>query len=631
MWNTVRQIRLVKCLSPAVRSIRQEIKVTQYGRRFSTQSSLPRLPVPPLQQTMEKYLRSVRPLVSDEEFAETQEVVKKFLQSPGPELQEILEKRAQEKTNWLSDWWKRVAYLEYRIPLVVNFNPAVGFPRQDYRGKDEQLRFAAKFTAGVLDYKAMIDDQSLPEDTLGGKPLCMSQYYNMFSACRIPGLKKDTHVVYPGGEADSPRHIIVIHNNHMFSVDVYGQKGRSLSVDQLYQQFQRVTNQSQHPTHPIGLLTTMDRDSWGAVYADLVKNKKNKAAMQEIQRSIFVLCLDKPVADGNAPFDRSLLSTQMLHGGGAQLNSGNRWFDKTMQYIIGADGMCGMNYEHTTAEGPPVVAIMDYVLDSVVRKREGDLPAADVRPPRRLDLALTAKTHDALRLADQELTSLVNDIQITVFTFEDFGKDFPKKCRMSPDAFIQVALQLAYYRLFRQPCATYESGSLRRFQLGRTDTIRSCSVDSHAFTQGMENKSLPAAAKVALLHQAVKSHRNYTNEVVAGQGIDRHLLGFKLAALESGQNIPALHLDTSFTESTYFRLSTSQVATKHDAVMSFGPSVPDGFGGCYNPQTSSINFSLSALHVCSETDSDQFANVLKQSLLDMRDLLLQVPEDSRGG
>ena len=51
-----------------------EVKVVPRGRMFSVQYSLPHLPVPPLQQTMDKYLRSVRPLVTDEEFASTQEV-----------------------------------------------------------------------------------------------------------------------------------------------------------------------------------------------------------------------------------------------------------------------------------------------------------------------------------------------------------------------------------------------------------------------------------------------------------------------------------------------------------------------------------------------------------------------------
>ena len=68
-------------------------------------------------------------------------------------------------------------------------------------------------------------------------------------------------------------------------------------------------------------------------------------------------------------------------------------------------------------------------------------------------------------------------------------------------------------RIHKRPCATYETASLRRFQLGRTDTIRSCSTDTLEFTQGMENPALPDAAKVALLRQAVKSHRKYTDEV----------------------------------------------------------------------------------------------------------------------
>ena len=41
---------------------------------------------------------------------------------------------------------------------------------------------------------------------------------------------------------------------------------------------------------------------------------------------------------------------------------------------------------------------------------------------------------------------LIADIDMFVLRFEDFGKNFPKSQNMSPDAFIQLALQLAYYR-----------------------------------------------------------------------------------------------------------------------------------------------------------------------------------------
>lgn len=86
-------------------------------------------------------------------------------------------------------------------------------------------------------------------------------------------------------------------------------------------------------------------------------------------------------------------AAQVLHGGGARWNSGNRWFDKTLQvslrkksltstipsrtlapvenlyvlanrpqFIVGEDGTCGLVYEHAPAEGPPIVFLIDYVV-----------------------------------------------------------------------------------------------------------------------------------------------------------------------------------------------------------------------------------------------------------------------------
>lgn len=43
--------------------------------------------------------------------------------------------------------------------------------------------------------------------------------------------------------------------------------------------------------------------------------------------------------------------------------------------------------------------------------------------------------------------ALADDVDFHVFSFRDFGKGKVKKCRVSPDAFIQMALQLAYYRV----------------------------------------------------------------------------------------------------------------------------------------------------------------------------------------
>lgn len=41
---------------------------------------------------------------------------------------------------------------------------------------------------------------------------------------------------------------------------------------------------------------------------------------------------------------------------------------------------------------------------------------------------------------------MVRDLDMDVHKFEVYGKEFIKKQKMSPDAYIQVALQLAFYR-----------------------------------------------------------------------------------------------------------------------------------------------------------------------------------------
>ncbi|MEQ2157596.1 hypothetical protein GOODEAATRI_003349 [Goodea atripinnis] len=248
------------------------------GRYLTHQRGLPGLPVPPLQQTCERYITALEPIVEADELTHTRRVIQEFQEAGGvgEQLQRGLEKRAGETENWV------------RPEAVLSV-----------------CRFASKLIAGVLDFKTMID--------------------------KIPGLKRDS-VVNHAKSSQPPRHITVVHNFQFFQLDVYNRDGTPLTADQLCLQLEKICRASQETNaEPVGILTTQHRDVWGKSYLNLIKDKTNKESVSAIQRSIFTLCLDGATPEAAGELYRSCAAVQMLHGGGSQSYSGNRWFDKTLQ------------------------------------------------------------------------------------------------------------------------------------------------------------------------------------------------------------------------------------------------------------------------------------------------------------
>lgn len=74
---------------------------------------------------------------------------------------------------------------------------------------------------------------------------------------------------------------------------------------------------------------------------------------------------------------------------------------------------------------------------------------------------------------------------LQVLHYEGYGKNLIKKFKASPDAWAQLVKQLAYQKMFGRPGVTYESAQTRKYQLGRTEVIRSASNETKKWTEAM--------------------------------------------------------------------------------------------------------------------------------------------------
>lgn len=82
-----------------------------------------------------------------------------------------------------------------------------------------------------------------------------------------------------------------------------------------------------------------------------------------------------------------------------------------------------------------------------------------------------------------------------------------KKCAVSPDAYIQMGLQLAYYRDAKRFCLTYEATMTRLYREGRTETVRPLTLESAAWVKAMEDRNTPVGERVKLLRAACQVHQ----------------------------------------------------------------------------------------------------------------------------
>lgn len=590
-------------------------------RLYSLQPALPHLPVPPLEETCEKYLKTIQPLLTEAEFEKSVAAVEEFKMGVGKTLQEQLVKRAADPKieNWLEEWWESFIYLRGRDPLPV-FSNWYGTDRINSPEQDQAVR-GSKVISEILVFKKMCETEELEPIRLAGTvPFCMWQYTRIFATTRIPGEAQDQLITKPLGGV---RHIIVFRKGQIWKLTVVGPDGRIQGREVLRKHLAEIIshdNDAGDKQLPIGVLTAQKRPNWHEARQQLIE-EGNAAALEVVESALFVVALD----------DEALPTLEEEALTSCYRNATNRWYDKSFQMIIFKNGRLGVNVEHTWADAPVMVHMFDFIF-GIEDAAEPESPQVYVSEPISTPELLKWKSSSKIEQAIEEAKLAAhalehNSIELKVLVFEAYGKGFIKQLKVSPDGFVQMAIQLAYYKLYDKLVLTYESSHTRQFLHGRTETVRSASMAALEFVKAMQDRLVPAKEKLRLLRAAIEGHVAYMKECMAGKGVDRHLLGLYIQSKLLGMPTPSLFADKGWQQE--FILATSQTPGLRTTGGGFAPMTPQGYGVSYLVAEERLTFHITCVRANPDTSSERFFESLKDSLNQMRSISVVTSEMRR--
>ncbi|KAM4549279.1 carnitine O-palmitoyltransferase 2, mitochondrial [Odontesthes bonariensis] len=582
------------------------------------QKSLPRLPVPKLEDTVRRYLAAQRPLLDNDQFSATQKIALDFQKSVGKQLHEelVAQDKHNKHTSYISGPWFDM-YLSARDSVVLNFNPFMSFnadPKAEY---NEQLvrsanmvcsavRFMKTLRAGLLEPEVFhLNPAKSNTDTfkklirwvpsslswygaymVNAYPLDMSQYFRLFSSTRIPKRGRDELFT-----DEKSRHLLVMRKGNMYVFDVVDRDGNMVAPVEIYSHLEYIlSDPTPAPAFPLGVLTSENRDVWAGLRDQLLA-AGNAEHLQMVDSALFCLCLDD-----ESMRDHIHISHNMLHGDGC-----NRWYDKSFSVIVSKDGQAAINFEHSWGDGVAVLRVQNEIFKDTTEKplvQPGSAAAAvdSASAVHRLHFNLNPELQSGIQKAKENFDSAVSKLTIDAMEFRKGGKEQLKKSKLSPDAVAQLAFQMGYLRQYGQTVATYESCSTAAFKHGRTETIRPATVHtkrcSHAFVHQPDKHSVEQLC--AMLSDCSKYHGQLTKEAAMGQGFDRHLFALRYLAHSKGQALHSLYTDPAYAAINHNILSTSTLTSPAVSLGGFAPVVPDGFGVGYGVHDDWIGCNVSS-------------------------------------
>ncbi|KAG9120383.1 hypothetical protein FRC07_004145, partial [Ceratobasidium sp. 392] len=430
---------------------------------FVNQRSLPKLPVPKLRSTIDRYLKSLEPLIAEAgeanaatEMRKRQQLADEFENGIGKLAQaRLIDLDRASENNWLDDnLWIKKAYHEWRAPLIINSNwwllfqddPAIPEHIQKHDGTaplqsgtklptggevgDWQIRRAAWLAARFMNFKERTDA--------------------LFNITRIP--KPDCDMLNAKPSEKNGRHIHVMLNDWCYSIQAYDGAGRNVGVKEIEHRLWEVVKDVQRREERgerakrIGILTADERTQWAKNREHILTlSDQNRDSFSTIESALFTISLDPytlpPSTNQAAEPDahkQPVLDAQVRNTSSG-VNGLNRWFDKSLTVSVESNARAGMNGEHSPCDALIPSIIVDYVLAEPVdvtaftespAKLDGvEYVGASEGGPgwKLLDWVIDAKIEEEIKGAEARAKAIVEDSDTSQLWFSEYAADWMRK------------------------------------------------------------------------------------------------------------------------------------------------------------------------------------------------------------
>eukprot|EP00756_Hemistasia_phaeocysticola_P041263 Hpha_TRINITY_DN16906_c1_g12::TRINITY_DN16906_c1_g12_i1::g.55267::m.55267/K08766/CPT2; carnitine O-palmitoyltransferase 2 len=617
------------------------------------QKSLPRMPIPELQKTLDRYLQTQRPICTDEEYTEVEKAVAELRAGRGPALHASLVSRDSKRpeTSYINQWWFEM-YVNDRRPLPITTNPFLAFRDEANAEKMDQARRAADFIVASVYFKRTLDASLLkPEvfhlkpkpgwfDTVmrlipggaplpftgnsihtvigfltGAFPLDMSQFANLFCSTRVPRKPEDVVVKNDRG---GKQHVAVQRGNRFYKVIVSDEAGKPLPGSSIRAALQNILDAPEDDSPPIGILTTLPRDEWADLRAKIEATPQGKAALDVVDTALFAVCLEARSARGAEVGEVGYreLGEVMLHG-----DARNRWFDKSFQLIVCSNGKSAVNFEHAWGDGVAVLRYCNEVWKEATEHNfSPEIGDASACATEKLEWGASEEVKKAVTDAGKKFDAWLDSLNVSVAYVPEVSSKLVKKLGVGQDGLMQIAKQLAHYRLHGFLVSTYESANHAAFKHGRTETIRPATSEALEFCRVIDSDADPKE-KAAKLRAAIARHGAVTKAALMGQGVDRLLFGLRKMAEIEGGDTPQLFDSPEHAKWSKIIISTSTLDSPALDGGGFGPVNDDCYAVGYAMRADDCGYIVSTYR----EDGAKLAELLSKSLRDMVKLLQDNP------